>query len=173
MNLHLYYMMNLKDAFLAFLHATISRLKIAAITGWKVSVFGVFLVRILRNLDWMRRDTEDLSVFSPNAEKKDTFQAVYNLYFLRETSLFFWIASEYRILYMRLNQHKFVSHCYFHCSILSHLSSLRLHFDIFFILFSLLVGAWNYNPSKNNMQENPFIKFYWIRHTFAVERDIP
>ena len=102
----------------------------------------------------------------------DTFQAVYNLYFLRETSLFFWIASENRILYIRLNQHKFVSHCYFHCSILSHLSSLRLHFDIFFILFSLLVGAWNYNPSKNNMQENPFIKFYWIRHTFAVERDI-
>ena len=32
-NLHLYYMMNIKDAFLAFVHATISRLKMAAITG--------------------------------------------------------------------------------------------------------------------------------------------
>ena len=75
MNLHLYYMMNLKDVFLAFVHATISRLNIAAITGWKVSVFGVFLVRILRNLDWMRRDTEYLSVFSPNAEKYGHFSS--------------------------------------------------------------------------------------------------
>ena len=27
-------------------------------TAWKVSVFGVFLVRIFPNLDWMRRNTE-------------------------------------------------------------------------------------------------------------------
>ena len=43
-----------------------------------------FLVRIFRHLDWIRRDTPYLSVFSPNAGKYgpgkfsylDTFQAV-------------------------------------------------------------------------------------------------
>ena len=38
-------------------------------TGWKVFLFGVFLVRILPGLDWIRRDAPYLSVFSPNAEK--------------------------------------------------------------------------------------------------------
>ena len=38
-------------------------------TAWKVSVFGVFLVRISPHLDWMRRDTPFLFVFSPNAGK--------------------------------------------------------------------------------------------------------
>ena len=38
-------------------------------TAWKVSVFGVILVSIFSHLDWMRRDTENLSVFSPNAGK--------------------------------------------------------------------------------------------------------
>ena len=33
----------------------------------KVSVFGVFLVRIFPHLDWIRRDTPYLSVFSPYA----------------------------------------------------------------------------------------------------------
>ena len=32
-------------------------------------VFGVFLVRISPHLDWIRRDTEYLSVFRPNARK--------------------------------------------------------------------------------------------------------
>ena len=35
----------------------------------KVSIFGVFLVRIFLYLDWMRTDREYLSVFSPNAGK--------------------------------------------------------------------------------------------------------
>ena len=39
------------------------------ITVWKVSVFGVFLVRIFPYSDWMRRDSEYLSVFSPNTGK--------------------------------------------------------------------------------------------------------
>ena len=32
-----------------------------------MSVFGVILVRIFPHLDWIRRDTLDLSVFNPNA----------------------------------------------------------------------------------------------------------
>ena len=40
------------------------------ITAWKVSVFGVFLVRIFPHSDWIQRgDTEYLPVFSPNAGK--------------------------------------------------------------------------------------------------------
>ena len=31
-----------------------------------MSAFGVFLVRIFKHLDWIHRDTEYLSVFSPN-----------------------------------------------------------------------------------------------------------
>ena len=38
-------------------------------TGWEVSVFGVFLVHIFPHSDWIRRDTPNLSVFSPNAGK--------------------------------------------------------------------------------------------------------
>ena len=34
-----------------------------------MSVFGVILVRIFPHLDWIRRDSEYLFVFSPNAEK--------------------------------------------------------------------------------------------------------
>ena len=39
------------------------------LTAWKVSVFGVFLVRIFPNLDWIWSDTEYLSVFSLNEGK--------------------------------------------------------------------------------------------------------
>ena len=35
-------------------------------TGWKVSVFGVFLVRIFPHSDWIRRGTVHLPVFIPN-----------------------------------------------------------------------------------------------------------
>ena len=38
-------------------------------TVWKVSVFRVFLVRTFPHLDWIWRDTEYLSVFTPNAGK--------------------------------------------------------------------------------------------------------
>ena len=38
-------------------------------TVWKVSVFGVFLVRIFSHSKWICRDTEHLSVFSPNTGK--------------------------------------------------------------------------------------------------------
>ena len=37
--------------------------------AWKVSVFGVFLVRIFPHLDWIQRDPPYLSVFSLNAVK--------------------------------------------------------------------------------------------------------
>ena len=39
------------------------------ITAWEVSIFGVFLVRIFPDSDWIHRDTSYLSVFSPNAGK--------------------------------------------------------------------------------------------------------
>ena len=39
-------------------------------TAWKLSVFRVILARIFPHSDWIRRDTEYLSVFSPNAGKK-------------------------------------------------------------------------------------------------------
>ena len=38
-------------------------------TAWKVSVFGVILVRIFPHSVWIRRDTEYLSGFNPNAGK--------------------------------------------------------------------------------------------------------
>ena len=38
-------------------------------TAWKVSVFGDFLICIFRHLDWIRRDTSYLFVFSLNAGK--------------------------------------------------------------------------------------------------------
>ena len=38
-------------------------------TAWKLSVFGVILVRIFPHFDWIRRDSQYLSVLSPNAGK--------------------------------------------------------------------------------------------------------
>ena len=32
-----------------------------------------------------------------------------------------------------------------------------------------MVLAWNYKVIRNSIQENPFIKVYWILHTFQVE----
>ena len=40
--------------------------------AWKVSVFGVILVRIFSDLDRIRKDTLHLSVFSPNAGKRES-----------------------------------------------------------------------------------------------------
>ena len=39
------------------------------VTAWKVSVFRVSLVCIFPHLDWIRRDSPYLCVFSPNAGK--------------------------------------------------------------------------------------------------------
>ena len=41
----------------------------ASFAAWKVPIFGVILVRIFPHLDWIRRNTSYLSVFSPNAGK--------------------------------------------------------------------------------------------------------
>ena len=38
-------------------------------TAWKVSIFGVFQAHIFPRSDWIRRDTEYLFEFSPNAGK--------------------------------------------------------------------------------------------------------
>ena len=54
------------------------------LTAWKVSIFGVILVRMFPHLDWIRRDAEYLSVFSPKCGKirtritpnMDTFYSV-------------------------------------------------------------------------------------------------
>ena len=64
-------------------------------TGWKVSVFGVILVRIYPHLDWIPRDTPYLSVFSPNAGQirttitpnTDTFNTVKRNGLLQEFDL--------------------------------------------------------------------------------------
>ena len=42
----------------------------------KMSVFGVILVHIFPHSDWIRRDTEYPSVFSPNAENGDQNNSV-------------------------------------------------------------------------------------------------
>ena len=39
------------------------------VTAWKMSVFGVFLVRIFPYLDWIQRDTPYPSLFGPNVGK--------------------------------------------------------------------------------------------------------
>ena len=59
------------------------------ITAWKVSVFGVFLVRIFPHLDWTRRDTSffvSLRIQSKCGKRRtrktpnmDTFYAVYEM----------------------------------------------------------------------------------------------
>ena len=36
------------------------------VTTWKMSVFGVFLVRIFPHTDWMQMDTPHLSLFNPD-----------------------------------------------------------------------------------------------------------
>ena len=40
-------------------------------TVWKVSLLVVILVGIFPHLDWIRRDTQCLSVLIPNAEKSE------------------------------------------------------------------------------------------------------
>ena len=47
----------------------VSRNFLLGITAWKVSVFEVILVLIFPHLDWIRRDTPCLSIFSSNAGK--------------------------------------------------------------------------------------------------------
>ena len=67
-----------------FFRVCVINVKNLLYTSWKVSVFGTFLVRIFPDSDWIRRDTEYLSVFSPNAGRyvpektpnTDTFRAV-------------------------------------------------------------------------------------------------
>ena len=56
-------------------------------TAWKVSVFGVILLRIFPHSDWMWRDTPYLSVFSLNAENKDQNNSEYG-HFLRSVKVF-------------------------------------------------------------------------------------
>ena len=57
------------------MHPTI--LEEAYFTAWKMSVFGVILVRIILPSDWIQGDTEYLSVFSPNAENTDQNNSEY------------------------------------------------------------------------------------------------
>ena len=60
--------------------------KVISDKALKVSVFGIILVRIFSHLDWMRRDTEYLSVFSPNAGNTDQNNSEYG-FFLRSERL--------------------------------------------------------------------------------------
>ena len=47
----------------------LSYVTLTSVTAWKVVVFGIFLVHIFPHLDWIRKDTEYLSVINPNAGK--------------------------------------------------------------------------------------------------------
>ena len=62
-------------------------------TTWKLSVFGVILVHIFPHSDWIRRDTEYLSVLSPNAGNTDQNYSEYG-HFLRSDNDF-QILSQY------------------------------------------------------------------------------
>ena len=62
-------------------------------TTWKLSVFGVILVHIFPHSDWIRRDTEYLSVLSPNAGNTDQNYSEYE-HFLRSDNDF-QILSQY------------------------------------------------------------------------------
>ena len=55
-------------------------------TAWKVSIFGLFLVRIFSHANWIRWDTSYLSIFSPNTEKYGPENSEYG-YFSRSASL--------------------------------------------------------------------------------------
>ena len=52
---------------LVFPHLGRSTSRFVFFIGWKVSIFRGFMVRIFPHSDWTRRDTEYLSIFSPNA----------------------------------------------------------------------------------------------------------
>ena len=68
-----------------------SPLKSYNFTAWKVSVFGVILARIFPHSDWLRRDTEYLSVFSPNAGKyRPEKNSVYG-HFSRSLNHLLWV----------------------------------------------------------------------------------
>ena len=52
-----------------FICVHIVNYQVCQVPYYQVSIFGVFLVRIFPHSDGIRRDTEYLSVFSPNAGK--------------------------------------------------------------------------------------------------------
>ena len=55
-------------------------------TAWRVSIFGVILVRIFPHLDWIRRDTPYFSVFSPNAGNAGQNNSEYRHYLYSVTT---------------------------------------------------------------------------------------
>ena len=59
-----------------------------AFTVWNVSVFGVVLVCIFAHSDWIRRDTENISIFSPKTGKcrpeKSRIRSVFTHCLLRQ-----------------------------------------------------------------------------------------
>ena len=64
-----------------------SLIVVSLVTAWKVSKYGVILSPIFPHSDWIRKDSEYLSVISPNAGKYgpekapylDTFHAMSSL----------------------------------------------------------------------------------------------
>ena len=62
-------------------------------TAWKVSVFGIILVRIFPHSDWIRRDTPYLFVFRPNAGKYGPVKHLIRTLFTqwKERSLVSWV----------------------------------------------------------------------------------
>ena len=62
-------------------------------TAWKVPVFGVLLVRIFPHSNWMRRDTQYLSVLSPKSGKYGPENSEYE-HFSRSVMLIFSVYSK-------------------------------------------------------------------------------
>ena len=69
--------------------------------AWNVFVFGVFLIRFFPQLDWIRRYTEYLFVFSPNARKcrpeKLRIRALFTQCFIRAFRMHFLFVWETKL----------------------------------------------------------------------------
>ena len=77
-----------KFSFIKWRCISFNQSKCENITAWKVSVFGVFLVRIFLHSDWIRRYSVSLRIRSECAKTRtrktpntDTFHAVYQMNF--------------------------------------------------------------------------------------------
>ena len=65
-------------------------------------------------------------------------------------------------------------HTFFHVILMGENLTLFWHtlFDVISMTKkSTLFWPWSYNRNGNNMYKNSFIKVYWIRYGFEVERD--
>ena len=133
-------------------------MKITLSTSWKVSVFGVFLVRILPQSDWIRRNTLFLSVLIPNEGK-------YGPVKLRIRTLFTHFIS----IYSELNYCPWVfllckfgdhSSCWHHCT-----RKTKFSIKVFFIKcdqIRIFLWIWSHLLKKFLMENFIFCAVHGI-----------